>query len=358
MKKSSSKLVKKASKKAGLSPGSLVYTGNGTPSPVSMSVMTYDKNGMVEKKITDASELRPHGKKSKISWINVNGVHDARILEQIGKSFDIHPLVLEDIMTDGQRPKVEDFESHLFVVLKMLSYDEAAQEINIEQMSFIVGPNFVISFQQFEGDIFDSIRERIRKGKGRVRASGSDYLAYALLDTIVDHYFVILEKLGEDIEELEEKIVRETNPESLQTLHKLKREVIFLRKAVWPLREVIAVLERVESKVIKKKTSIYLRDVYDHTIQVIDTVETFRDMLSGLLDIYLSSASNKMNEIMKVLTVIATVFIPLTFVTGVYGMNFKHMPELEWALGYPLVWGIMVLVALMMTLYFRKKNWL
>jgi magnesium transporter len=228
----------------------------------------------------------------------------------------------------------------------------------MEQISLILGPNFVFSFQEKEGDVFDPIRERIRNGKGRIRKMGTDYLMYALLDSIVDNYFIILEKLGEKIELLEEKLVTRPTPDTLSTIHQLKREMIFLRKAVWPLREVISGLERNDSSMIKESTRIYLRDVYDHTIQTIDTIETFRDMVSGMLDIYLSSVSNRLNSVMKVLTIIATIFMPLTFLAGIYGMNFKYMPELEWRWSYPVIWLIMAGIGFFMLLYFRKKKWL
>jgi magnesium transporter len=240
----------------------------------------------------------------------------------------------------------------------MLYHDENDGEIKIEQVSLILGESFVISFQEREGDIFNHVRERIRTGKGRIRKMKADYLAYVLLDAVVDSYFFILERTGEQIEDLEEKVVSHPRPETLQDIHKLKRMMIFLRRSVWPLREVISILERGESSRVQESTRIYLRDVYDHTIQVIDSVETFRDMLSGMHDTFLSSISNRMNEIMKVLTIIATIFIPLTFIAGIYGMNFKFMPELEWSWGYFAVWIVMVAVAVLMVIFFRRKKWL
>jgi magnesium transporter len=240
----------------------------------------------------------------------------------------------------------------------MLSFHARRREVQSEQVSLILGPNFVISFQEAGGDVFDPVRERIRTGKGRVRKMGPDYLAYSLIDAVVDNYFIILENLGERVEALEEKLISDPKRETLHALHVLKREMIYLRKSVWPLREVISGLERAESGLIKEPTGIFFRDVYDHTIQVIDTVETYRDMLSGMLDIYLSSISNRMNEVMKVLTIIATIFIPLTFIAGVYGMNFKFMPELEWRWGYFLIVGIMLAIGLVMVIYFRRKRWM
>ena len=237
-------------------------------------------------------------------------------------------------------------------------FDGKENEAKSEQISIIFGADFVISFQEKEGDVFDAIRERLRSNKGRIRKLGTDYLAYSLIDAIVDNYFTILENLGEAIEEIEDRLVTNPTSETLQTIHDLKREMIFLRKSVWPLREVINRLERSESALINKSTFVYLRDVYDHTIQVMDAVETFRDMLSGMLDIYLSSVSNRMNEVMKVLTVIATIFIPLTFVAGIYGMNFRYMPELGQTWSYPAVLILMLVVALLMVVYFRRKKWI
>jgi magnesium transporter len=253
---------------------------------------------------------------------------------------------------------MEDYGEYIYIVLKDLDYDDKSSEIEPEQISLILGPNFVFSFQEREGDTFNTIRERIRNSKGRIRKMGADYLAYTLFDSIVDNYFIILERLGEKIEFLEEKLVSQPTPETLQVIHHLKREMIFLRKAVWPLREVVGGLERGESSLIKESTRIYLRDVYDHTIQTIDTIETYRDMVSGMLDIYLSSVSNRLNSVMKVLTIIATIFMPLTFIAGIYGMNFKYMPELEWRWGYPVIWLIVIGIGVFMLLYFRKKKWL
>jgi magnesium transporter len=240
----------------------------------------------------------------------------------------------------------------------MLYYDEEADIVVAEQVSLLLGPNFVLSFQERPGDVFEPIRDRIRNDKGRVRAMGADYLCYALLDSIVDNYFIILEKFGEKIEGMEEELVQNPDPNTLQTIHSLKRELIFMRKSVWPLREVVNALDRGESTLIRKTTGIYLRDVYDHTIQVIDTVETFRDMVSGMLDIYLSSVSNRMNEVMKVLTIIATIFIPLTFIAGIYGMNFSFMPELGWRFGYFGALGVMALIFVAMVIYFKRRAWL
>lgn len=290
-----------------------------------------------------------------VTWINIDGIHDVGVIEKIGKEFDVHTLILEDILNTGQRPKFEDMEKYLFVVLKMLRLENGT--VVAEQVSLIVGSNYVISFQEQVGDVFEVIRERIRSAKGKIRKMGADYLAYTLLDSIVDNYFAVLENFGERIEVMEEELVVEPDQQTLHQIHGLKRQLINLRKSVWPLREVIGGLERSESELIKDETEVFLRDVYDHTIQVIDSVETFRDMVSGMLDIYLSSVSNRMNEVMKVLTIFAAIFIPLTFIAGVYGMNFEYMPELKYRWGYFGVWGVIICVAAAMLIYFKRKKW-
>jgi len=352
------KLFRKTARKVGLPPGTLVQVEEKKAEKVRISLIDYDEAQFQEKEAATVEECFPFKDKPSVTWININGVYQVEVIEKIGAHFGIHPLVLEDIMHTVQRPKMEDFEDYIFVVVKMIYYDEKDNEIKAEQFSIILGPNFVISFQEKEGDIFNPIRDRIKKARGRIRKMKSDYLAYTLLDTIVDHYFIVLEKLGEKIEGMEEELVTKPTPETLQSIHNLKRELIFLRKSIWPLREVVNVLERGESSLIDESTGIYLRDVYDHTIQVVDTVETFRDMVSGMLDIYLSSISNKMNEVMKVLTIIATIFIPLTFVAGLYGMNFKYIPELEWRWGYFAALFVMVMIGFGMVMYFRNKKWL
>jgi magnesium transporter len=352
------KLFRKTSKKAGLSPGTLIHEGDKKAEKAKITIIDYDATQFQEKVVETIEECFPLKDTPTVKWVNIDGLHEVGIIEKIGKHFSIHPLVLEDILHTGQRPKMEDFEDYIFLVVKMFFYDEKDNEIKMEQVTLLLGSNFVISFQEREGDIFDPVRERIRHHKGRIRKMKADYLGYALLDTIVDNYFIILEKIGEDIENMEEELVTRPTPETLQTIHNLKRELIVLRKSIWPLREVINGLEKGESPLINEATGVYLRDVYDHTIQVIDTIETFRDMVSGMLDIYLSSISNKMNEVMKVLTIIATIFIPLTFVAGLYGMNFEFMPELKWHWGYFATLLVMAAVAALMVFFFRRKQWL
>ena len=352
------RLIKRGAKKAGLPPGTLIHTGEKKVEKAKISFIDYDEAQFQEKEVKTIEECFPFKDTPTVTWINIDGVHEIDIIEKLGKHFDLHPLILEDIVNTEQRPKMEDSGSYIFIVLRMLSYDEGEKEIISEQVSLVLGSNFVISFQESEGSVLEPVRQRIRNGKGRIRKMGSDYLTYALVDAIVDNYFIVLEKLGEIIEGAEDKLVQKPTPETLQTIHNLKRGAISLRKSVWPLREVISNLERIETPLIHESTRIYLRDVYDHTIQVIDTIESFRDMVSGMLDIYLSSISNKMNEVMKVLTIFASIFIPLTFIAGVYGMNFAFMPELNWRWSYPAVLIFMALAGISMLFYFRRKKWL
>ena len=350
--------IKKRSKKAGLSPGTLIHIGEKRLEKTRIRIIEYDEKNFQEREVARIEECFPLKDEPNLTWINIDGIHQVEIIETLGKHFGLHPLLQEDILNTDQRPKVEDHDDHIFIVLKMLYYDDKEKELTIAQVSIILGSQFVISLHEGEGDIFNLIRERIKNKIGRHRKMGAGYLAYTLMDAIVDHYFIVLEKLGERIELTEEALVTNPTQETIKEIHKLKRDLIFLRKSVWPLREVVNMLEREEPPLIHVSVVPYLRDVYDHTIQVIDTIETFRDMVSGMLDIYLSSVSNKMNEVMKVLTIIATIFIPLTFIAGVYGMNFKYMPELEWPWGYFLVLGIMMVIALGMLTYFWKKKWL
>jgi len=352
------RLSKKRLKTLGQPPGTLIFTGEKKTEEITITIIDYDENQYQEKKVKTVEECFPFKETPTVTWININGLHEPYIIEQVGEYFNIHPLILEDILNITQRPKLDDLGDYIYIILKMLSYDEGKRRIDIEQVSFLLGSNFVISFQEKEGDVFNPIRERIRTGKGRVRKMGADYLAYALIDAVVDNYFIILEQLGEEVELLEEELLTNPAPETSVKIHAMKRELIFLRRSIWPLRELIYVLERGESKIIKKATLLFLRDVYDHTVQVIDSVEAFRDIVSGMLDTYLSSLSNRMNEVMKVLTLIATIFIPLTFIAGIYGMNFQFMPELAWRWAYPIVWIVMCTIGISMLFLFKKRKWL
>ena len=355
--KNNRRFLKKRSVKAGLPPGSLVHIGETPAEAVSIELIGYDQDTFEEQRFQAVDDCLPHLERSGITWVNVEGVHNVDIIRHLGERFNLHPLVLEDIVNTVQRPKIEDYDDYLFIVLRMLR-PTGGGEFSSEQLSMVLGPNHLFSFQEgLQGDVFDTVRERIRNGKGKIRGMGADYLAYALIDAIVDSYFSVLEDLGERIVNLEEDLTVSPNSTTLHEINDIKKEIIFLRKAVWPLREAVSFLERGDSHLLSPATRLYFRDVYDHTVQVIDTVETYRDLLSGMLDLYLSSISNRINEVMKFLTVIGTIFMPLTFLVGVYGMNFKHMPELEWHNGYFMLWGLMIALFIAMIIYFRRKRW-
>ena len=347
----------KRSKKAGLPPGSLIHIGSRYAEESKITFIRYDETFFAEKEISSIADFRSEKDRQGITWINIDGLQDVKLFEDIGELFGLHPLVLEDILNTDQRPKMQDYGDYIYIVLKNFHGQDNGNLLS-EQVSIILGMNFILSFREKESGLFEPIREKIRNNKGRIRKEGADYLAHAIIDNIVDNYFVVLENLEEKIEYLEDDLVKRTTPSTLQAIHILKRELILLRKSLWPLREAVNALERSDSPLINKSTGIYFKDIYDHIIAVIDTMETFRDLLSGMLDIYLSSISNKLNEVMKVLTIIATIFMPLTFLAGVYGMNFKYMPELGFRWGYFGVLGIMLVVALLMLMYFKKKKWL
>lgn len=350
-------MQKKYTRKVGLFPGTPVYVGEERTSPVAIRVLEFSEDSFREKVLQSVQECETYRDRRKVFWLNLDGVHNIDIIKKIGKCFDLHPLLQEDIANTQHRPNVEDFGSYIFLAMKVLTLDPQKRNVHSDHVSFILGRNYVLSFQERPGDIFEPIKERLADDKGGIRAFGPDYLVYALIDIIVDQYFLLLENYNEQMEILENAIIRNPGPEALQKIHKLKREMISVRRAIWPLREIIASLEKFESAVIAKKTQFYFRDIYDHVIHILDSLSAYRDTLSGLTDIYLSSVSNRMNAIMKVLTVIATIFIPLTFITGIYGMNFEHMPELESQWGYPAVLFFMFLIGIGMLVYFKKKRW-
>ena len=342
----------------GLAPGTLVHVGEKKAERIVIRLWAYNSEELIEKELQTVEECLAFKDKPGMNlWVNVDGLDRIEVIEKLGSYFKIHPLTLEDVLNTGQRPKMEDYDSYIYTVLKMILLDKEREEIILDQVSIIIGPNYILSFQEREGDVFDLLRERLKNPASRLRKNGVDHLAYSLIDAIVDNYFLILEYVGEEIEDLEEELIVDPKPETLKAIQKYKREMIILRKSVWPLRELISNLQRAESGLIKETTQIYLRDIYDHTIQVIDSIETFRDILSSMVDVYLSSISNRMNDIMKVLTIIATIFIPLTFIAGVYGMNFDYMPELRWHWGYPAIMLFMALMGIIMFLYFKKRRW-
>jgi magnesium transporter len=350
---------KRRSKKAGLPPGSLVYVGDKPSTRAKLTVIEYDAASVTERTEIPVEECLPCRDTPPISWINIEGVHDHNAIERIGAHFGIHPLVLEDVMNTDKRPTCEEYEGYVFFTLKMLGFTSRGRTLTSEQVSLIVGPSWVLSFQEGqEGDVFGPVRERIRGGKGRIRQGGADYLAYALLDAIVDGYFAVLEEMGESIEVIEQRLATTPAEEVLNEIYAAKRTSVFLRRAVWPVREIAANLERMEHPLITQNTRLYLRDVYTHTIEVIDVLESHREMVAGMLEIYLSSVSNKLNKVMMVLTLVTTIFMPLSFIAGVYGMNFKYMPELELPYGYPLIVAVMLTVAGTMLVLFRRRGWL
>jgi len=346
---------RRSSAKAGLAPGAVVFIGEQKVDQVRIDIIDYDATRLDEYRGVSVERCRELARAQGVTWINVNGLHDAKLIEELGASFGWHPLTLADLVDTAQRPKAEAFPDYFFVVLKMVEYAQTGMKI--EHVSLILGGGYVVSFLEDEGDVFDAVRERLRAAKGRIRALQADYLAYALMDAVVDQYFMAVELIGDHIEDIDDRILTEPRPEDVQEIHRLKRDMLSLRKAVWPLREEIGALEKSDSPLISEGTRLFLRDLYDHTIQVIDMVETFRDIIAGVHDTYLSTISNRMNEIMKMLTIVATVFIPLTFIAGVYGMNFEYMPELKWRLGYYVIWGVMGCIGLGMLAYFKLRRW-
>jgi magnesium transporter len=324
--------------KAGLPPGTPVFIGERKQDVVKIDIIGYSGEHLEElhgASVDDCGRLRDTT--ATTIWVNVIGIHDVDTIQKLANLFGLHPLTTEDISNTNQRPKVEEYENYIFFAIKMLGFDKEIKSIAHENVSIILGDTFVISFQEVESKDFDSIKERIRSNKGRIRKEGAHYLAYTILDRVVDEYFVSLDELGDHIEDIDDEILAAPKATHLRDIHRLKREIVFLRKAVWPLREEIATIAKTDSPLIGAATKMFFRDLHDHTVQIIDLVETYREIISGMHDTFLSGNSNKMNEIMKVLTIIGTIFIPLTFIAGVYGMNFTNMPELQWRWGYYMV---------------------
>ena len=344
--------------KSGLEPGTPVYVGEQRSERVQVDVMLYNEDQFEEHNDVDFETLKQLSDAEGIVWVNVTGVHDVDLLRQIGDIFEIHPLTIEDIANTDQRPKFEDYPSYLFCVLNMIQYDEKIQELALEHLSILMGKEYLVSFQEEPGDVFDGVRSRLRLNKGKLRTSGSDMCMYALMDAIVDGYFTALEKLGDGIEKCEDNLFINAEKINLEEVHGFKREILDFRKSVWPLRDEVSMLEKTDSELMTKDPRVYLRDVYDHVIQVIDMIDSYINILGSIHDTYLSLSSNRMNEIMKVLTTIATIFNPLTFIVGVYGMNFDYMPELHWVYGYAGVWCVMVVIAIGLIIIFKKSRWL
>lgn len=352
--------VRKRATKVGQAPGTPIYTGKKTDKAPKITVITYDKQNAAMATGNRLENCLPEKKPAGISWVNIEGLNDIAVVNQIAQQFKLHPLTVEDILNIEQRPKVEEFEGYLFVTLKVLHLQNDKKSIfSIKQLSIVIGKDFVLSFEELESTLFNALQTRLLGDPNqRMRQQGSDYLAYRLIDIIVDQYFVVLEAIGDQIEKVEERIISRPTQQHARTIYRLKRQMLILRKAIWPMREALSHLMHCEDDIISKFTRVYLRDIYDHTVQAIDSLETSREMLSSMLDMYLSSLTNRMNEVMKTLTIIATIFIPITAIASIYGMNFSDMPGMHWRWGYEIVMGIMVLVAVLMIVYFRKKKWI
>lgn len=347
---------KQRGRKSFLPPGSVKIEPTENDAKTEITLIQYEENFFEERLLSNINELDDFDFNQHISWINIEGKLSTEIIEKIGLKFNIHPLTLEDISNTDQRPKFEDYQHYVVVMMKMLYYDTS---MHSEQLSILLFDKLVISFQESQqSNVFNILSKRIRESKGRVKRFGADYLFYSLIDTVVDSYFNILDSIGDRIEIIDEQIMSNPKPDTINYIHFLKREIIFLRKSVWSVRDMVGSVERSDTHLIKETTDLYLRDVQDHAVRVVETVENYRDLINGMMDIYLSTLSNKMNEVMKILTIISTLFIPLTFIVGVYGMNFDDMPELHHPWGYTSVWIVMISIMIGLISYFRKKKWL
>ncbi|MBU2515301.1 magnesium/cobalt transporter CorA [bacterium] len=342
----------------GLSPDTLVFIGHQKMENPRIRVIDFDQDNLKEDELKNIKEGLDFLKTNTISWINIDGLHDLDLIKEIGATFELHPLLLEDLLNTGQRPKLEDFENCLFVTLKMIRYNVDKGLVTSDQFSVVIGKTFLLTFQEKPGDWFEPVRKRIRKQKSRIRVSGADYLAYALLDTIVDNYIHVIEQIGGEIEDLEDEVLSNPDSSVMERINFLRREMNFLRKSIRPAREAILEFTRLESDLVQENTFPFLRDLLDLINQASEAIDTYREMLTDHLNIYNSVMSNRMNDIMKVLTVFAAIFIPLTFIAGVYGTNFKFLPELEFKYGYFVFWLVLIIVAFTMLFYFRRKKWL
>ena len=352
------RFFKKREEIKGLSPGSLVFIGNQKVENVRIRVIDYDGTQLKEDELKEIAQGAEFKRTNTVTWINVDGLHDLSLMKEIGDTFEMHPLLMEAILNTGQRPKLEEFDNCLFLVLKMLRFDNEKQMIVSEQLSMVLGDTFLLTFQEQPGDVFEPVRERIRKQKARIRGSGTDYLAYALLDCVVENYVFIVERMGEQIEDLEEEILEKAEPAVMGKINTFKREMNFFRKSVRPAREAIMQLSKLDSELIHEQTIPFLKDLQDLITQAAEAIDTYRDMLSDQLNLYNSVIGNRMNDIMKILTIFAAIFIPLTFIAGIYGTNFEYLPELKFKYSYFIFWGVMLGVAVAMLIYFRKKKWL
>jgi len=351
------KIRRKTSAKIGLPPGSIVYLGEKKVEKITITLTEYDENNTETYEIKSAEEIDPFTDTPQVTWVSVCGLHETDFLKQVGEKFKIHPLVLEDILNTDTRPKIEVTDDYLFIVMKLLTFNAEQKILETEQVSFILGRTFLFSFSERTDDIFNPIKDRIKGQLGKIRKRGSDYLLYALMDIVVDHYFLALEKIEERIEILDDEVINNTDKSHIESIYNLRNLLLIIRRAIWPFREIISQMIKDDSDLLDDSIEPYLRDLYDHTIHITESIEQQREITNSLMEIYLSMMSNKMNEVMKVLTVIATIFIPLTFIVGIYGMNFPNMPEMRWPWAYFALWGVMITVVLFMVFYFRRKNW-
>jgi magnesium transporter len=352
------KIQKTRKKNVGLSPGSLVHIGEQKEEITKLTLCTFDSDNLTVKEIDHADFIRETKADHGIAWLNVCGLHDISLFEEIKNMFQIDPLLMEDILNTSHLPKIEIQDEYIFIIAKIITFNCEEKEAEYEHCSLLLGKNFLLSFQEKEGNIFDPVRQRLKNANGRLRKQSSDYLFYALLDVIVDNYYLVLQQVGDCIESLDEAVINHADKKIVFDIQNMKRNIMLLRRSVWPLRQAIHDLKNEDAMLISKFVRPYLGDLYDHTYQITETIEIFRDLANGTMDVYLSMLSNRMNDVMRMLTIIATIFIPLTFIAGVYGMNFESMPELSWRFGYTLIWGIMLTVALVLILYFKKKRWL
>ncbi|MCF8092136.1 MAG: magnesium/cobalt transporter CorA [Desulfotignum sp.] len=351
------RFLKKREQVKGRSPGSLIFIGTKKVDEVNVRLIDYDDHHLTDQAVEDIHDASRYKTTGSVTWVNINGLHDVAAIGNIGQAFDLHPLVIEDILNTGQRPKIDDYESYLFIVLKMIRFDKQTRMVANEQLSMVVADRFVLTFQERPGDVFEPVRERIRRRKSRIRGGGTDYLAYALMDTVVENYISVIEHIGDQIEDLEEEILSGQDNGVMEKIHLFKKEISYLRKSIRPAREAVFQMSRLESDLIHEKTLPFIKDMEDLVIHATEAIDTYRDLLTDQLNIYNSVVANKMNDIMKVLTIFAAIFIPLTFIAGIYGTNFEYLPELKYKYSYFIFWGVLVFIAGASLYYFKKNKW-
>lgn len=350
------KLFKRRYSPPGTPPGTLI-SKDVSREKANIKIISYSSGEYEELEVESAEECKEYVGKREVTWINVDGTQDIEVLEDFGENFGFHSLAIEDVINTGQRPKVEDFGDYIFLIVRFFDKTEITSSVNLQEINVFIGSNFILTIQD-KSEVFEPVRQRIKESRGKIRNMKADYLAYAIIDLIVDQYFPVMESIGERIESIDDELQEEPSAEIVNEIREIKRELILIRSSNWPMRDIISKLQREESKLISDTTDIYLRDVYDHTIQIADIVESYRDILSEMFNVYLSVTANSTNEVMKILTIFATIFIPLTFVVGIYGMNFEYMPELRWKPGYFVVIGVMVIISIAMLRFFKKRGWL